>query len=157
MYCVKCQWWVECWFIFFIFSTWHLYSCKNDRFCYICSNVVLPNHQAKISDFIKKSYRDNFEINLGVQDKPFTSHICCKTCGELKGMVKERVCHLPMSWREGKDPIADSYFCMINPKEINHKNQHNDQYRNVSSAIRPIPHGPDLPVPEPDGNMEFQT
>ena len=25
----------------------------------------------------------------------------------------------------------------------------------VPSAIRPIPHGLDLPVPEPDGNMEY--
>ena len=26
-----------------------------------------------------------------------------------------------------------------------------------TSAIRPIPHGPDFPVPEPDGNMEYSS
>lgn len=46
---------------------------------------------------------------------------------------------------------------MINLKRINHKNKHHVQYPNVPSAIRPIPHGPDLPVPEPDGNMEYSS
>ena len=42
---------------------------------------------------------------------------------------------------------------MINLKGINH-NKHHVQYPDVPSAIRPILHSPDLPVPEPDGNME---
>ena len=62
-----------------------------------------------------------------------------------------------MVWREGKDPIMDYYFCMINLKGINHKYKHHIQYPDVPSAIRPIPHGPDLPVPEPDGNIEYSS
>ena len=46
---------------------------------------------------------------------------------------------------------------MINLKRINCKNKHHVQYSNVPSAIRPIPHGPDLPVPGPDGNMEYRS
>ena len=57
---------------------------------------------------------------------------------------------------EGKDYITDCYFCII-LKGINCKNKHYVQYPNVSSAIRSIPHGPDLLVPEPDGNMEYST
>ena len=62
-----------------------------------------------------------------------------------------------MIWREGKDNIKNCYFCKINLKGINHKNKHQVQYLDVPSAIRPIPHGPDLPVPEPDGNMEYSS
>ena len=44
---------------------------------------------------------------------------------------------------------------MINLKGINRKNKHHVQYPNVPSAITPIPNGPDLPVPEPDGNIDY--
>ena len=62
------------------------YKCKNnpDRFCYICGNMVLPYHQEKNTDLVKKAYCDYFGIKLGYQDKPFTPHICSKTCGELE-------------------------------------------------------------------------
>ena len=46
---------------------------------------------------------------------------------------------------------------MINLKGINCKKKHHVQYSDVPSATKPIPHGPDLPVPEPDGNMEYSS
>ena len=63
-------------------------KCKNnpDRFCYICGNVVFPNLQAKITDFVRKAYHDYFGDKLGDQDKPFAPYICCKTCGEFEGL-----------------------------------------------------------------------
>ena len=64
---------------------------------------------------------------------------------------------IPMVSREGKDHIMDCYFGMINLKERNHKNKHHVQYPDVPSAIRPICHGPDLPVPEPGCNMEHSS
>ena len=64
---------------------------------------------------------------------------------------------IPMVSREGKDHIKDCHFCMINLKGINHKNKHHVQYLNIPSAIRPIPHGPNLPVPEPDGNIKYSS
>ena len=42
---------------------------------------------------------------------------------------------------------------MLNLQGINCK-KHHVQYPDISSAIRPIPHGPGFLVPEPDGNME---
>ena len=61
---------------------------------------------------------------------------------------------MPMVQREGKDHIMDCYFCMINLKGINCKNKQHVQYLYVLSAI---PHGPNLPVSEPDGNMEYSS
>ena len=64
---------------------------------------------------------------------------------------------IPIVWREGKDHITDWFFCMINLKEINHKNKHSDQYPDVSSAIRLIPHDPGISVSEPDSNMVYSS
>ena len=46
---------------------------------------------------------------------------------------------------------------MINLKRINHKHKLHVQYPDVSSAIRPIAYGPDFPVIESDGNMEYSS
>ena len=123
--------------------------------------MVLPNRQAKITDFVKKTDRDYFEVKLGDQDKLLARHVSWKTCGELgdwrNGKRKSMSLTIPMFWRERKDHITDCYFCMINLKGINRKNKHIVQYPDVPSAIRLIPHGPDLPVPEPDGNMEYSS
>ena len=64
---------------------------------------------------------------------------------------------ISMVWREGKDHITDSYLCIINLKGINCQSKHYVQYLVVPSAIRPIPHGPDLPISEPDGKMEYSS
>ena len=64
---------------------------------------------------------------------------------------------VPMVWREEKDHIIGCYFCMTNLKGINHKNKHHVQYLNVPSAIKPVPRGPDLPVPEPNVTMESSS
>ena len=61
---------------------------------------------------------------------------------------------IPMVRREGKY-ITHCYFCIINLKGIDHNNNQHVQYPYVLSAIRPISHGPDFPVPLPDGNMEY--
>ena len=35
--------------------------------------------------------------------------------------------------------------------------KHHAQYHDVLSVIRPIPHGQDILVPEPDVNMEYRS
>ena len=59
-------------------------KCKNkpDRFCYICSNVVLLNRQTKITAFVKKAYYDYFGIKLEDQDTPLAPYIYCRICVE---------------------------------------------------------------------------
>lgn len=139
-------------------------KCKNhpNRFCYICGHVVLPDRQAKITDFVKKAYHAYFGVKLGDQDKPFAPHICCKTCVEnlrdwRNKKRKSMPFGVPMVWREGKDHVTDCYFCMTNLQGINRKNKHHVQYPDVPSAIKPVPHGPDIPVPEPDVTMESSS
>ena len=148
--------------LFFLFSAFqhpvrmdHKRKNNPDRFCYICSDVVLPNCQAKITDFVKKAYRVNFKVKLRDQDKPFAPDVYCKTCAWNSkdwrtGKRKSMLFDIPMVRRERKDHITDCYFCVINLKGINSKNKY---YVHYPAAIRPIPHGPDPSVPEPGGNI----
>ncbi|XP_076049937.1 uncharacterized protein LOC143030648 [Oratosquilla oratoria] len=135
-------------------------KCKNhsNRFCYICGHVALPKYQAKTTDVVKKAYHAYFGVKLGDQDKAFAPHICCKTCVEnlwdwRNKKRKSMPFGVPMVWREGKDHITSCYFCMTNLKGINHKNKYHVQYPDVPSSIKPVPHGPNLHVPEPDVTM----
>ena len=137
-------------------------KCKNspNRFCYICGQVALS--QAKITDFVKKAYEAYFQVKLGDQDKPFAPHVCCKLCVEnlrhwRNNKRKSMPFGVPMVWREGKDHVTDCYFCMTNVKGFNRKTKHLVQYPDVPSAIKPVPHGPDLPVPQPNVTMESSS
>lgn len=122
IYCIKCQHWAECWFIFFSFQLDICIpvtmdrKCKNnpDRFCYICSNVVLLNCQAKITNFVKRRYHDYFGSKIGDQDEPFAPHVCCKTCVENlrdwgNGKRKSTPSAIPMVWGGRKS----SYYGML--------------------------------------------
>ena len=64
---------------------------------------------------------------------------------------------VPMVWRERKDHVNHCYCCMTNLKGINGKNKHHVQHPDVPSAIKPIPHGPDVPVPVSDVTMESSS
>jgi len=57
---------------------------------------------------------------------------------------------IPMVWREPSNHSSDCYFCFTPPvaSGMNIKKQRIG-YSNIPSAIRPVPHGEDLPVPEP--------
>ena len=110
MYCVKYRK-AECWFFF---SVKYLHSCKNgsqmknnpDSFCYNYGNMVLPNCQTKLTNFVKKLYCYYFGVKVEHQDNPFAPYICkldeWRTWG-IGGMVKGRVCHLPFHWSRGKE------------------------------------------------------
>ena len=54
-----------------------------------------------------------------------------------------------MIWREQRDHTTDCYFCMTSVKGFNGKNKKSITYPNLPSAIRPIAHSDDIPVPIP--------
>ena len=131
------------------------YKNHPDRFCYICGNVILPGRVAKITAVVKQAYHYYFGVKLGDQEKAFAPHVSCKTCIEnLREWENKKrqgmPFAVPMVWREGKDHVTDCYFTLTNVQGINHKNKHCVQYPDILSAIRPVPHGPCLPVPKPD-------
>jgi hypothetical protein len=46
---------------------------------------------------------------------------------------------------------------MVNVTGYNKKNKKGIKYSNLLSAIRPVPHGPDLPVPSPPDNLSDES
>jgi hypothetical protein len=62
-----------------------------------------------------------------------------------------------MQWREQKNNYDDCYICMVNVAGYNKKSKKGITYLNLLSAIRPIPHRPDLPVPSPPDNLSGES
>ena len=86
----------------------------------------------------------------------WTPHIVCKSYAiRLGGWInRNRMAMpfaIPMAWREPLNHSSDCYFCLTPPvaSGMNGKNKHRFGYPNIPSAIRTVPHGEDLPVPEP--------
>lgn len=131
-------------------------GCKNsaDSFCYICGEFVIKKHQRNITDFVQKVYFSYFGIKLGDQDKSWAPHKVCYVCVEdlRKWSKKEKKAFkfaVPMVWREPRNHTDDCYFCSIDITGHNSKNKKVISYPNLISAIRPVKHNVDLPVPEP--------
>ena len=78
---------------------------------------------------------------------------------------------IPMIWREPRNHVDDCYFCLVNTSGRNKKNRHTITYPSLDSAIRPVPHLLEMPVPvcsglpleedmadvvEDEGDVDFQ-
>jgi len=51
------------------------------------------------------------------------------------------------------DHVSDCYFCLTNITCVTAKSKHTVQYPNLPSAMRPVPHSVELPVPKPPTSM----
>ena len=60
---------------------------------------------------------------------------------------------IPAVWREPTDHVSDCYFCLTSITGVTAKSKHTVQYPNLPSAMRPVPHSAELPVPKPPTNM----
>lgn len=130
------------------------HKCVNspDSFCYICGCYTLVRQRRNITSFVRRAYQSYFEVPLGDQDKKWAPHIVCHNCEEMlrdwtKGKRKGLPFGVPMVWREPRDHISDCYFCIVSTKGVGKKNRHTVDYPSIPSAIRPIPHCDELPVP----------
>ena len=57
---------------------------------------------------------------------------------------------VPMVWREPSNHTNDCYFCLVPPLsgDITKQKKSRIVYPNIPSALRPVPHGEGLPIPE---------
>ena len=60
-----------------------------------------------------------------------------------------------MVWREPRNHADDCYFCLTNITGFNASSRKKIKYLNLRSAMRPVPHSDDLPVPTPPINKEI--
>ena len=135
-------------------STSPRHKCFNspDSFCYICGNFTLFSQRASITTFVKEAYFSYFSRKIGNQDKSWAPHIVCKQCTEglrmwTKGTREHMPFGVPMIWMEPKDHSTDCYFCSVKTSGYNRKNKRSIQYPNIASAVRPIDHSEEIPVP----------
>ena len=108
----------------------------------------------KITDRIKKLYLTYFGCAFCDQDKNWASHVCCLDCCNRlnKWFAGEKFTlsfAVPMVWREQKVHATDCYFCLTNTQGYNHKTRKKIVYPSLPSAIRPVEHSDELPVPIP--------
>ena len=94
---------------------------------------------------------------VGYQDKSWAPHFCCVTCARLlTAWAKVSRC-LPFAiakvWRETTGHVSECYFCLTGITGVTAKSKHTVQYPNLPSAMRPVPHSAELPVPKPPTNM----
>ena len=60
-----------------------------------------------------------------------------------------------MVWREPRNHADDCYFCLTNITGFNASSRKKIKYPNLRSAMRPVPHSDDLPVPTPPVNNDL--
>ena len=59
-----------------------------------------------------------------------------------------------MIWREQINHSDDCYFCSVNITGFNRRNKKGISYLNLKSAIRPLFHSYEIPVPNQPTNLE---
>lgn len=132
------------------------YKCRNnpDSFCYICGEYTFERHRKQMSPVVHKAYKLYFGCPIGDQDKKWAPHFCCANCYVKliqwwNGKPVSMAFGVPMVWREPKDHVTDCYFCLTNVRGFTSRKskQHIGYPINVPSAIRPVPHNAEIPVP----------
>ena len=63
---------------------------------------------------------------------------------------------IPMVWREPQDHSSDCYFCITQIKGVSSKSKHTVKYPDLPSAMRPVPHSEDLPIPHPPTHLTLE-
>ncbi len=116
-----------------------------------------------ITDYVRQLYLAYFGMKLGDQDKSWAPHKVYVQCLHdlslwLKGKKTALRFGIPMTWSETKNHSDDCYFCSCHVRGYNRKNQKLISYPdNIPSAIRPVPHGLDVPVPLPPTELPVIT
>ena len=134
-------------------------KCLNhpDTFCYVCGELTFQSQRQNFTRLIKKCYELYFRCKFGDRDKSWSPHISCVTCVRLLIWWINGSCQMsfaiPMVWWEPKGHSSDCYFCLTNITGITSKSKHALKYPDLPSAIRPVPHSEELPVPRPWENL----
>ena len=135
-------------------------KCTNhpDSFCYVCGLFTPKSMRKNVTKHFEKVYKAYFDCPLGDQDKSWAPHSVCNSCmshlydwynGKRPSGLKFGV---PMVWREQSNHTSDCYFCQSNIKGLGIKNRAKGSYPDVISALKPIIHSKELPVPTPPVN-----
>ncbi|GBM31485.1 hypothetical protein AVEN_141184-1 [Araneus ventricosus] len=109
---------------------------------------------------IINTYHLYFGCQVSEQDKPWASRSCCTQCARnlgawVKGTRKRMSFATSMIWCEPKNHIDECYICIAKIKGFSAKSKHKIKYPNLHSAMRPVTHNDELPVPKPPENFTY--
>ena len=143
-------------------STSKCQGCPNkaNSFCYMCGDFITVVQRWTITSLLRTAYFHYFDCKIGDQDKFWAPHICCKPCYNgltawFNGKKANFNFAVPMVWRELWNHADDCYFCLTNITGFNASSRKKIKYPNLRSAMRPVPHSDDLPVPTPPVNKDL--
>ena len=133
---------------------------KANSFCYVCGDFTTVAQCWTITSLLRTAYFHYFDCKIGDQDKSWAPHICCKPCynGLTAWFNGKKVAFnfaVLMVWRELRNHTDDCYFCLTNITCFNASSRKKIKYPNLWSAMRPVPHSDDLPVPTPAVNKDL--
>ena len=128
-------------------------SCANDpnNFCYICGSFVAKAQPQNVTKFVQKEYYAYLEQNWVTRTK-HGLHIkfvvvVLNHCFD-GAMESKKVWHLSSPWcEESQRHIEINAISAVAMFLDSMQKKHHIPYPNLPSAIRPVPHGPDVPVP----------
>lgn len=136
-------------------------GCLNhpDNFCYVCGKFAPRDQRKSLSTKVKCAYHHYFGMKVSDQDRSWAPHVCCSICYVgltqwLNGKRKSMPFAIPMIWREPKDHHSDCYFCMSNIAGYSKKSKSAISYPNCESAMRPVPHDAENPIPKPPAKTD---
>ena len=133
---------------------------KANSFCYVCGDFTAVAQHRTITSLLRTAYFHYFDCKIGDQDKSSAPHICYKSCynGLTAWFNGKKVAFnfaVPMVWREPWNHADDCYFCLTNITSFNASSRKKIKYPNLRSAMKPVPHSDDLPVPTPPVNKDL--
>ena len=129
-------------------------------FCYVCGDFTTVAQCRTITSLLRTAYFFYFDCKIGDQDNSWDPQICCKSyynglTAWFKGKKVAFNFAVPMVWRELRNHADDCYFCLTNITGFNASSRKKIKYPNLRSAMRPVPHSDDLPVPTPPVNKDL--
>lgn len=132
---------------------------KIQRINFVIYTDDLKSQARSISEEVKRAYFLYFKCQIGDQDKTWAPHVCCVSCHInlvqwMHRKKKSMPFAVPMVWREPTDHVRDCYFCITKTEGFSKKQRDKIQYPNLPSAIRPVPHSEELPVPIAPLNLD---
>ena len=127
---------------------------KANSFWYVCGDFTTVAQRRTITSLLRTAYFHYFDCKTGDQDKSWAPQICCKPCYNgltawFNGKKAALSFAVPMVWRGPRNHADDCYFCLTNITGFNASSRKRIKSPNLRSAMRPVPHSDDLPVPTP--------
>ena len=133
---------------------------KANSFYYVCGDFTTVAQRRTISSLLRTAYFHYFDCKIGDQDNSWATQIYCKPCYNgltlwFNGKKAAFNFAVPMVLREPWNYADDCYFCLTNITGFNASSRKKIKYPNLRSAMRPVPHSDDLPVPTPPVNKDL--